>query len=177
MPLTFAEVAKAGLAKPAGAVLSLYFWCQWGSIPNVVESYDPRVRKALGPLIIADAYDDQRQALLSTMVVIRDTVRTPLGELVTVDGFTKDFPPVRDSFMLDRRDGHWYIVYDTLLARGLGAVVGARASRGLSGQAAVRRAQTAGAAAARDYRNQALRLLHVLSTVARHGQARGSAPR
>jgi hypothetical protein len=158
-PLTFAQIAEAGRTTPAGSVLSLYFWAQWGSIPNVVSMYDPRVRNALGPMRIADAYVDQRVPLLGSQVVIRDTVASPLGTLVTVDAFTKNFPPIHDSFLLTRRNRRWYLVHDTLLERGLAVIVGAQASRGLSGQAAVRRAQTAGAVAARNYRRLAMRLL------------------
>jgi hypothetical protein len=158
-PLTFAQVSKAGRTTPAEAVLSLYFWAQWGSIPNVVSMYDPRVRNAVGPMRIADAYVDQRVPLLGTQVVIRDTVRSPLGTLVTVDALTKNYPPNYDSFLLTRRNRRWYVVHDTLLERGLAVTVGAEASRGLSGQAAVRRAQRAGAVAARNYRRLAMRLL------------------
>jgi len=157
-PLTFAQVSDAGRTTPAGAVLSLYFWAQWGSIPNVVSMYDPRVQNALGPMRIADAYVDQRVPLLGTHVVIRDTVTSPLGTVVTVDALTKNFPPSHDSFLLSRRNRRWYVVHDTLLERGLAVIVGAAASRGLSGQAAVRRAQAAGAVAARDYRRLAIRL-------------------
>jgi hypothetical protein len=158
VPLTFAQVSKAGRTSPAGTVLSLYFWAQWGSIANVVSMYDPRIRRAVGPMRIADAYVDQRVPLLGTQVVIRDVVASPLGKLVTLDAFTKNYPPVHDSFLLNRRNGRWYVVHDTLLERGLAVIVGAKASRGLTGQAAVRRAQTAGAAAARNYRSLAMRL-------------------
>ncbi len=159
-PLTFAQVAKAGRTTPEGTVLNLYFWGQWGSIPNVVEMYDSRVRKAIGPITIADAYEDQRAALLRTKIRIEATVRTPLGITVTVEGFTKAAPPSEDSFLLVHRSGRWYVVHDTLLERGLAVVVGARASQGRSGEAAVRRGQRAGAIAARNYRNLALRLLN-----------------
>jgi hypothetical protein len=158
-PITFAEITKKGSATPAGAVLAMYFWTQWGSIPNVVAMYDPQVRAALGSATIADAYVDQRAALLATQVVVRDVVRSRLGTVVTVDGLSKNYPANRDSFLLSRRNGRWYIVQDTVLERGLAAIAGARASRGLTGAAAARRAQTAGAAAARRYRNLELRLV------------------
>jgi hypothetical protein len=158
-PLTFAEIAKAGSRTPAGTVLALYFWTQWGSIPNVVAMYDPRVRAALGSTTIADAYEDQRAALLATEAAVQDAVRSRLGTVVTVDGLTRDFPPSRDSFLLSRRNGRWYILQDTVLERGLAAIAGAQASRGLSGPAAARRAQVAGAVAARNYRNLVIRAL------------------
>jgi hypothetical protein len=159
-PLTFAQIAEAGRTTPAGSVLSLYFWAQWGSIPNVVNMYDPRVRSAVGPMRIADAYVDQRVSLLGTLVVIRNVVSSPLGKLVTVDALTKNYPVVHDSFLLQRRrrSGRWYVVHDTLLERGLAVIVGAQASRGLTGQAAVRRAQRAGGVAARNFRSLAMRL-------------------
>jgi hypothetical protein len=158
-PLTFAQISKAGAGTPAGTVMTLFFWTQWGSIPNVVAMYDPRIRAALGSITIADAYEDQRAAALATEVAVQDVVRSRLGTVVTVDGLTRDFPPSRDSFLLSRRNGRWYILQDTVLERGLAAIAGARASRGLSGAAAARREQVAGAVAARNYRNLMIRAL------------------
>jgi hypothetical protein len=156
-PVTFSQISEAGRNTAAAAVLSLYFLAQWGSIPSVVEMYHPRVKEALGAATIADGYVDQRTALLATQVVIRETAPTRLGTAVTVDAYTTSAPPTRDSFLLVRRNGRWYVAQDTVLERGLAAVVGARASQGLTGQAAIRRAQSIGGQAARSYRNLFLR--------------------
>jgi hypothetical protein len=158
-PLTFAQIQKVGPKTPAGTVLFLYFWAQWGSIPNVVEMYDPRMRDALGVMTITDAYVDQRPSLLGTGVIIRNTVRTRLGTVVTVDGLSKSYPASHESFLLRRAGGRWYVVQDTVLERAVALLVGTRASRGFSGQAAIRRSARAGAVAARSYRRLALRVL------------------
>jgi hypothetical protein len=156
-PLTPADLKKVGVDKPAGVVLSAYYWAQWGSLPNVVALYDSRVRDAFGSPGISDAYQDQRDAILHTQPRVKDVTRARRGIVVTVEGWSKGAPPSHDSFLLSRHGGRYYILHDTLLERGLSAVAGARASRNLTGKQAIQAANKAGGAAARRYRNLTLK--------------------
>jgi hypothetical protein len=149
-PLTLQQVNSKTSRSPEGAVYRLWFWAQWGSLPNVVLSYDPVVRRTVGPANIAGAYALLRSELLATRPRVVAVSRTRAGMFVALHEQRRALAPSRESFLLRRSGGGWTIVYDTLLERGLQtyAQQGLEPNKPPSG-----RALTAGQALAARYRN------------------------
>jgi hypothetical protein len=115
-PLTYADVVKRGENTPAGAVLLLWFWAQWGSAPNVVAMYDPRVVRAVGARNISGIYTWLRGTLVELRPRIVGNIRTRKNlAFIAVEARSATTGPVRYSFLLRPTDGDWVVMYDTLL--------------------------------------------------------------
>jgi len=106
--------------------MSLLFYGQWGSTPNVVALYDRRVRRAVPGSLIASAYSFQRLTLAGARPRIVFDRPSGRGRFVGVEMLSKTAPPVRDSFLLRRRRGQWLVAYDTFLDRSLLAYINSR---------------------------------------------------
>jgi hypothetical protein len=114
-PLTYAQVVKQGKDTPGGDVLLLWFWAQWGSTPNVVGMYDPRVVGALGADRISGVYNWLRGTLVDLRPQIGNVIRRRNLAFVAVEAPVAGAPPARYSFLLRRTHGEWLILHDTLL--------------------------------------------------------------
>jgi hypothetical protein len=123
-PLTLADLRKQPKGSPQAAVLELWFWGQWGSAPNIVAAYMPRIRSTIGVSNITGAYAQQRVDLLDSLPRIAAVRRTKLGAFVGLEILTKQNEPRRESFLLQQpsSDG-WRVAYDTLLERALAGYV------------------------------------------------------
>jgi hypothetical protein len=115
-----ADLRKFPAGAPQRAVLTLWYWSQWGSWPNVVTAYAPAVRKAVGDDRIAGTYAQQRGTMQlsqieirgvdtgSTATVVRTIIRPPAGA------------PIAESWTLREGAAHgWEVLHDTFLERGL----------------------------------------------------------
>jgi hypothetical protein len=152
-PITVKQIDSKSPGSPERAIYQLWFWAQWGSLPNVVLSYHPHVRAALGPGNIAGGYKIARGELLASRPRIVAVRRGPAGVSVGLEVQHRDAEPTRESFLLRRGRGGWLVVYDTLLERQLSAYAQQRLepSKTPSGRAAL-----ASHALAARYRNAAV---------------------
>jgi hypothetical protein len=153
--LSTTDLDKAA-AGPARTVLTLWFWAQWGSWPNVVTAYAPAVRANVGDGDIAGAYQQQRGSMEMLRPEIHDIVKTPKGTLVTTVLRPAGGPVVPDSWTLRQaKSGQWQIIHDTFLERSVGGYVQG-VTQGRVAPAATKpdpRAQRAGAKAREGYQN------------------------
>jgi hypothetical protein len=113
--------ARAGSASER--VLQLWYWGQWGSIPNVIATYDPAVVESVGAADIAGAYSQQRSFLATTRPELVDETEQQDIRLVTVRARRRDAPPQSFAFNLRRTDGEWHVIFDTLLESALATYV------------------------------------------------------
>jgi hypothetical protein len=152
-PLTYADVARKGRNKPARAVLLLWFWAQWGSTPNVVATYDPRVVRAVGARNISGVYAWLRGTLVELRPQIVGEIRRRKNlSFVAVEARSATANPVRYAFLLGRTSGNWLIMHDTLLQDALPGYVAFK----IDGQASAnpsRRAREQGERLADRYRD------------------------
>jgi hypothetical protein len=118
-PLTVEDLNRLRRGSASRSVMQLLFWAQWGSYPDVVASYDPRVVSKLGSSAVLGAYAQLRAQLVASQPKILSESRSPRGTLVTVRLLSKSSPPQRQSFLLSHRTGRWMIEFDTLLEGGL----------------------------------------------------------
>lgn len=152
-PLSLRDVRKEQEGSAPRKVVELWFWAQWGSAPNIVASYAPRIVSALSPEDLSGAYASKRASMLATRPRIVNSVTTSAGTTLTVDALRRNASPERLTFTLQRSDGRWQIVYDSVLEEGIAAYTqNLRDSTGKPTEAAVR----AGIEAARAYRRAAL---------------------
>ena len=145
---------------PRNTVLSFWRLVQIGAYPAAAVGYDPRARAAIGNTAFLDVLELERlgvAALKPTAYAVR---RLPRGTVVDVRTRGEHSRGAAFSFQLVRRDGRWYIVYDSLIGDTLAAALANVLQRdrdpgeGVSA-AAVRKAVRR----ARAYRANALRLL------------------
>jgi hypothetical protein len=120
-PLSLDDLRALESGSPAEAVIELWYWAQWGSLPNVVAAYDPVVVDRLGAGDIASAYSMQRQSLIASKPRILEEVRGREGTAVSVEALRRNASPTRYSFTLRESDGEWLVVFDTLLESGIAA--------------------------------------------------------
>jgi hypothetical protein len=116
-PLVDPASAKAG--SPQRAVLRLLRQVQLETLPLAPDSYDPRIVAGLGRDTIVRALGSQASAFQSARVsrplLTRDNGRV----VVTLALKPREGPASRQSFVMVRADGQWFVGYDTLLAGGL----------------------------------------------------------
>jgi hypothetical protein len=152
-PLTYADVAKEGENTPARAVLLLWFWAQWGSSPNVVAMYDPRVVRAVGSPNISGVYAWLRGTLVELRPRIVGNIRTKKNlDFIAVEARSATANPVRYAFLLRRSHRNWLVMHDTLLQDSLPQYVAFK----IDGQASAnpsRRAREQGERLADRYRD------------------------
>lgn len=151
-PLTYSEVTKQGKNTPGEAILLLWFWAQWGSAPNVIGMYDPRVAKELGPGNISGLYMWLRGTLVDLRPRIGTVIRKQNLAFVAVEAETANAPPARYSFLLRRTRGNWLILYDTLLGDSLPGYIAYKIDGQVSAHPSAR-ARQQGARLADRYRN------------------------
>src|SRR4051812_7894243 len=65
--LTLKDIDREGKGSAQAAIFRLWFWGQWGSAPNIVSMYDPKVRSAVGVSNITGAYSQQRDTLVASV--------------------------------------------------------------------------------------------------------------
>jgi hypothetical protein len=146
------EIDDAPGGSAARAVMRLWFWAQWGSLPNVVAAYDPEVVERVGSEDIASTYTLNRSTYISSRPRIVDVSTGRRGTVVHVEALRRNAPPQRSSFTLRRRDGYWYVVFDTVLEQGLAAWVQFRSMPDPDAKDIPAAAVRAGINAARRYR-------------------------
>ncbi len=122
-PLTLEDLEKQPVGSPHRTVMQVMFWTQWGNVPGIVELYDRRIVDVLGVSRITSAYDHLRREVSTSRPRIVATRRNAGGQWVAVELASTREPPVRESFLLRRRDGRWRVVYDTLLERAMEASI------------------------------------------------------
>jgi hypothetical protein len=115
-PLTYAQVTRVGENTPAGAVLKLWFWAQWGSAPNVVAMYDRRVVQSLGARNISGVYSWLRGTLVELRPRIVGDIRARRNRaFIAVEARAAGSDPARYAFLLRRTGEGWVVIHDTLL--------------------------------------------------------------
>ena len=161
-PALLSESAIAKSAKrgsPAEATLRFFYWAQWGSLPNVVQAYDPLVAARVSPSVIADAWYLQRFSLKATepRIVRSDSVRRGTVT-VTLQLLRQNAGPQKEYFTLHRirRQPGWYVVFDTMLYHTISSAV-ALAVPGYLSPGGSANARRVGATAAANYRRSAFR--------------------
>jgi hypothetical protein len=132
--------------------MRLFYWAQWGSAPNVASAYDPAVRRAAGVGNIVGAYSQLRDTLATSRPRFLEITSSAAGAFVSLELLRADAAPARHSFLLQRRDGRWQIVFDTLLERGLANYVASLRSRNSADKLPDRSAVRQGRLAAHEYR-------------------------
>jgi hypothetical protein len=155
-PLTLREVEATEDGSPEEAVMRLWYWAQWGSLPNVASAYAREVVKAVGADDIVGAYGRERPTLVVTKPRIVDSETAPAGTIVTVEGQIRDAAPRPYSFTLRRQGGNWYVYHDTLLEGALQAWVQYRNTPDPSANDIPATAVRAGARAAHRYQTVGL---------------------
>lgn len=133
--------------------MSLFFYAQWGSAPNIAALFDPRAISAVGRDNIAGAWLSNRAGLLTQAPRIVGLRATRAGTLATVDLLSQASPPEHESFLFVRLNGRWHVRYDTLTQSWIGPYVQSVVQDQLNPTANVadRRAVTAGVRASRAY--------------------------
>lgn len=114
-PLTLAQVGKIPEGNPASTVMRLWFWGQWGSMPNVLASYDPGTVRITGSRDIFQVYTIQRSTLLEFRPQIVDESTRGFTAFVAVQGKASGQKPYQASFDLRRVGRAWFITHDSLL--------------------------------------------------------------
>ena len=152
-PLTIAEVRRERRGSPRAAVMELLFWAQWGSAPNVVGAYDPRVLATVGASRVVGALAYLREQLVASQPRITETLRRGSVVFLAVELARQGAPPQTESFSLRRVRGDWKIVFDTLLERGLNTYASFRHPGRSPDGSPDAAAQRAGDRAAQRYRN------------------------
>lgn len=114
-PLTLKDVDAQPSGSPQRAVLTLWFWAQWGSAPNIIAAYDPKVVERTGQLNVLGAYAAIRQSVLQTRPRIVSVQQGNGVTTVLLEVLSRTSTPARHSFALERVDGKWLIENDTLL--------------------------------------------------------------
>lgn len=155
-PVTAADLNRFGEGTAARAVMTLFYWGQWGSSAGIVGSYSPRVVEGLGAEAIADAYRFSRQSLLAQAPEIDFVRPTPDGFVVGVVGRRRNARPQDHTFNLERRQGRWLVSFDTLLENGVAAITQIETARARNVAEDDPAAMAAGITAARRYRTLAL---------------------
>lgn len=147
------DLRKLDDGSPERAVLTLWYWAQWGSIPNVVDAYAPSVRDAIGARRIAGSFTQQRESMKLLRPEIKDVSRTEKGALVTTLIRPRGAAPVPDSWLLRRREGRWQVVHDTFLERSVASFVQSVVQESVDPEAREpsRRAEAAGRRARNEY--------------------------
>lgn len=155
-PVTLADLRQYGQGTAARAVMTLIYWGQWGSSAGVVGSYAPRVVDGVGAETIADAYRFSRQSLLGQSPVIDSVRRTRSGFAIAVSGRRRNARPQAYTFNAERRDGRWWVGFDSLLENGLAAVTQIETARERGVAEDDPAARAAGITAAQRYRTLSL---------------------
>lgn len=122
-PLSLQDVEKQSDGSAARAVVELWYWGQWGSVPNLLASYDPAVLDAVGTENVAGAYAGQRGFLVASNPNVLEEVEGPSGTVVNIEALRQNQIPVEYSFTLREQDGEWRIVFDTLLESALASYI------------------------------------------------------
>jgi hypothetical protein len=116
-PITLQDIKNEPRRSVRRTMLSVWFYGQWGSVPNILPLYEPFVRRAVGDRLILGAYATQREQMLASRPRIAYVRRTSVGTLVGLSVYRRGAVPLRDSFLFRRRNGKWRILYDTILER------------------------------------------------------------
>jgi hypothetical protein len=114
-PLTLADIEKAPPGSATAAVLRLWYWGEWGSVPNILGAYQPAVIRALTAEDVAGAYALWRNSLQTGRPEVISELKGPRGSVVELRVRRRDSPPQNYSFTLRRAGKTWYVLYDTLL--------------------------------------------------------------
>jgi hypothetical protein len=115
-----ADLRKFPADSPQRAVLTLWYWSQWGSWPNVVAAYAPTVRGTVGDNRLAGSYAQQRGSMQVSQFEIREVNTAPTATVVTTIVRPSGGAPIPESWTL--RQGaadRWEVVHDTFLERAL----------------------------------------------------------
>ena len=126
--LTTKDLDAAPRGSASERVLQLWYWGQWGSIPNVVATYDPAVLDTVDAADIAGTYSQQRSYLATTRPELVDETEEQGITLVTVRGLRSDAAPQSFAFNLRQTDGEWHVIFDTLLESALATYVQTQSS-------------------------------------------------
>ena len=127
-PLLLKSVEDQPDGSAEQAIIQMLFWAQWGSAPNVVDSYDPAIVAALGLPTLTGSYALLRPQLVASQIRFVEVKKSGRQVFVAVELTSKTLPPARESFLMRRSSRGlstvaWRIVYDTLLERGLNSYV------------------------------------------------------
>ena len=144
---------------PSATVLSFWRLIQIGAYPAAVAGYDRSVVSAVGADTFLDVIAAQRTGVAALKPAVVDTRRTARGLIVAVDAKNARGQGGSFSFWLERRDGRWQIVYDSLLGDTIADAVGLSFERLTSGkEKAGLGSRRKGVQVARVYRRAALQV-------------------
>jgi hypothetical protein len=146
------DVRKARSGSASEKVLELWYWAQWGSIPNIIATYDPTVVSEVGASDLAGAYSLQRSYLAAARPELVDESESDGFAFVTLRALRADDKPQSLGFTLRRTGGEWRVVFDTLLESALATYVQYRNTPDPNSRNVPVAAVRAGIEAARKYR-------------------------
>jgi hypothetical protein len=108
------QLRKAG--EPGEPIEKVWRFTREGAVPLAVLEYadDVRARVGVGPM--AGALANQQGSLDGLELATISSERTRLGTLLEVQGKRNDGAVFNYSYLLQRRDGAWRIVYDSFLS-------------------------------------------------------------
>jgi hypothetical protein len=121
--LSLADVDRAPRGSAKAAVLLLWYWGEWGAVPNILGAYHPAVVRAVSGEDIAGAYAMFRNALQTGQPKVTAQTGGPRRAVVVLRVRRRDAPPEKYSFTLSRVGGRWYVVFDTLLETAIAGYV------------------------------------------------------
>jgi hypothetical protein len=153
-PTAAGKTAGRDPTSPGGVVIRLWRFLKFGAVPPAVLLYDPKVRRDVGLGALAGVLAAQESTVGPLNVAIRDVQRTPVGTLVLANGQNSSGPAQAYSFLLQKKGGRWYVVYDTLVGKSIEALVAHQTDGSSTPDAQLSaRARRAGSAAARNFRS------------------------
>jgi len=157
-PLTLADVTHQPTQSADRALMSFFFYAQWGSGPALGDAFDPRIVNAIGSLNLSGAWLANRTMLLSVTPHITGTRVTRAGTVVLVQLLSQTAAPQPESFLFAHRGAAWRLAYDSLTDAFLASFVQSvvQSAKDPTGTAALPAAVAAGQRADREYRRLTL---------------------
>lgn len=156
LPADPTGAARQALRDPdssARTVLDLWNHLKFGAVPVAASAYAPSVTESVGASALSGTLAALQGTVAPYELQIMDVESTAVGSLVLVRGVAKNAPEVEHAYLLRRVGDRWAIVYDSLVAGNIEALV-TRQEAALDGdvEQASRRARSAGAQAAQSFR-------------------------
>jgi hypothetical protein len=153
-PTAAGKSAGRDPTSPGGVVIRLWRFLKVGAVPPAILLYDPKVRQNVGLGTLAGVLAAQESTVGPLNVAIQDVQRTPVGTLVLANGQSSSGPAQAYSFLLQKKAGRWYVVYDTLVGKSIEALVAHQTDGSSTPDANLSaRARRAGTVAARNFRS------------------------
>jgi hypothetical protein len=112
-PLTAAAIDHLVPGSAEEAVMTVWFYGQWGAAPSIYEMYDSYIRHEVTAGVLTSVYAAQRDTMLASLPRLGTVRTTRLGTIVTVELLSASAAPRYESYLLRKSAGAWAIVYDS----------------------------------------------------------------